>query len=266
MGRDAGPGLNMVHVAAYSELASTYDRALGVVSFMRTKRAFEHLADRYGLGFGSAADVGCGTGLFACYLRRCWGVPVYAVDRSRAMLQVAAGRCGDPGVVFLNQDVRCLSLPRPVDLVTANFDTVNHLVTVPDLARGFRRIAANLTVGGHFVFDVITRHQGLQGSGTYVRRLRASGRGLFQRIRWHPWRGLLSITIVHCWPRPRPPSVETHVERAYSPAQVGRLLMDAGFVIRGVHDAWSMRVPSACPARLVVIARKVRCRDRLTGT
>lgn len=249
---------NVMRVAPYSQLAPAYDRALGIQSFARTKRAFRFVARRYQLRFAAAADVGCGTGLFACYLGRCWGADVFGVDRSREMLQVAACRCRDPRVTFIQQDIRCLRLPRPVDLVTANFDTVNHLLSVRDLGLAFRRIGESLRPGGHFVFDVITRAQPAMRPVAFVRRLHARGRGLFQRIRWNPGRGLLSILIVHRWPRPAPPSVELHVERAYTPEEVGRELIDAGFVIRGVLDAVSLRPPGRCPPRLLVVAQK-RC-------
>ena len=246
----------MVRLAPYSQLATSYDGALGIPSFVRTKRAFEHVVQRYGLCFGTAADVGCGTGLFACYLSRCWGVPVFAVDRSAAMLRVAACRCREPNVRFLEQDIRRLSLPCPVDLITANFDTVNHLTTASDLGLAFRRIGENLMPGGHFMFDVITHHQPAGYPAAYVRRLRAKGWKLFQQVRWDPGRALLSIAIVHCGPRALAPRVEFHVERAYSPASVGRLLLDAGFVIRGVLDAESLRPPTTCPPRMLVVARK----------
>jgi SAM-dependent methyltransferase len=247
----------IVHLAPpYSALAPTYDRALGVTSFARAKRAFEFAARRYGIQFESAADVGCGTGLFACYLTRCWQVPVFAVDRSADMLRVARGRCGDPDVQFLEQDIRNLHLPRPVDLITANFDTVNHLLRGCDLARAFRRIAANLRLGGHFVFDVITTTQAPLRA--YVRRLPAAGRQLFQDIHWDPLKGLLSIAVVQRWPGRRAPTVEFHAERAYSPGLVGRLLLDAGFTVRGVHDAISLRWAMSCSPRLFVVAQKHR--------
>ena len=142
-----------------------------------------------------------------------------------------------------------------MDLVTANFDTVNHLLTPCDLGQAFRRIARNLKGGGHFVFDVITRRQAPHRLA-YVRRLRATGRKLFQKIRWNPARGLLSITIVRKWPGRSPASVEFHTERAYSPAVVGRLLLDSGFVVRGVHDATTLQTPAACPPRLLVVAAR----------
>jgi hypothetical protein len=133
---------------------------------------------------------------------------------------------------------------------------VNHLITRRDLTLAFRRIAENLRPGGHFIFDVITRAQPALRPIAFVRRLRARGRALFQRIRWDPTRGVLAIAIVHCWPRPAPPSVEVHVERAYTPDEVGRALLDSGFVIRGVVDAVTLRAPRTCPPRLLVVARK----------
>src|SRR5437762_3125751 len=133
----------------YSHLTSSYDRALGVPFLFRTRRAFEHLVQRYGLRFRSAADLGCGTGLFACYLNRRWGVPVFAVDRSPEMLRVALENCRVPRVCFLRQDIRELCLPSPVDLITANFDALNHVLSSRELQDVFRRIRENLRPGGH---------------------------------------------------------------------------------------------------------------------
>jgi predicted TPR repeat methyltransferase len=63
-----------------SHLAARYDRTLGIPAFFLTRRAFEALVRRYGLRFCSAADLGCGTGLFACYVSQCWNVPVFAME------------------------------------------------------------------------------------------------------------------------------------------------------------------------------------------
>jgi hypothetical protein len=52
--------------------------------------------------------------------------------------------------------IRCLRLPYPVDLITANLDTMNHLLTEFDLRLTFRRIWENLRPGAHFIFDLIT--------------------------------------------------------------------------------------------------------------
>jgi SAM-dependent methyltransferase len=240
----------------YSRLAASYDIALGIRSFIGTRAAFEALIRRYGIQFRSAADIGCGTGLFACYLNRCWGVSVFGVDRSPEMLAMATRNDAGSNVCFILQDIRCLRLPSSVDLITANFDTMNHLLTAQELNMAFRRVWENLTPGGHFIFDVITPCQPLAATETYTRRLGSGKRKAVQRIRWNPSRKILSISVITMSPSSTVPTFEAHHERAYAPAAVARWLMDGGFLIRGVHDATTLCVARGCPQRILVIARK----------
>jgi SAM-dependent methyltransferase len=203
-----------------------------------------------------AADVGCGTGLFARHLSRCWRVPVFAVDRSPAMLHVARRNCCGTGVQILQQDLRSLRLPAQVDLITANFDTMNHLVAPGDLARALRRIAENLRPGGNFIFDFLTHCQVMAGSQPYLRRLRGVSGEVQQWIHWDPARRMLSIRMVHGFPTFPAPSIELHRERAYTPEEMGQALSEAGLTIRVVRDAVTLRPVVTCAPRLLVVAQK----------
>ena len=245
----------------YSRLAPAYDVAIGFRSFTGTRAAFERLIRRYDIRFASAADIGCGTGLFAGYLNQCWCVPVFAVDRSPEMLSVAARNCAGQNVCLLQQDIRCLRLPSPVDLITANFDTLNHILEDIGLKSTFRRVWENLNPGGHFIFDLITPCQPRRRRRYLLAA--ASGKGrVEQRVQWNPWRRILSISVVMTSPLCRGSTVEAHRERAYSPADVGRWLLDAGFLIRGVLDATTLRMAGSCPARVIIVAQKtVKARD-----
>ena len=246
----------LVARAGYSEIAPFYDVALGRDSCADATRAFEVLARRHRIGFRTAADIGCGTGLFACYLSRRWGARVFGVDRSPSMLEIARRNCRDPRVCFLEQDIRCLRLPEPVDLVTANFDVVNHLVGRSDLAQMLRTAAAALRRGGHLVFDAITNCAPLGGRRLFQKETRLSRRHIVQTIRWDPDRRLLHGTIVH-FRRDRPaPVVETYLERGYAPEELGGALRAAGFVTRGVHDAVTLDLLSRCTPRLRIVAQK----------
>ncbi len=244
----------------YSQFATAYDQTIGWPTFLRTRRSFERLARLYDVGFRSAADLGCGTGLFANYLNRCWGVPVWAVDISPDMLRVAARNCSGSGVRLLWQDIRRLRLPEPVDLVTSNFDALNHLTGKDDLREAFRRVAENLCARGHFYFDLITPCFPLGGRVVYVRKAQAQIRQVTQLIRWNPARRIISTTIVLRSSDSPCPKLEFHKERAYSFEEVGRWLMDAGFVIRGVHDEQTLRPVSGCPTRIIVVAQKASTR------
>src|SRR5215510_6154535 len=199
----------------YSELASAYDQTIGWPAFHHARMAFETLARRYGLRFRSAADIGCGTGLFARYLSDCWGAPAWAVDISPEMLRVAESNCLGANVRLLRQDIRCLRLPEPVDLVTSNFDALNHLTGEGDLRVAFQRIAGNLRPGGHLYFDLVTPCYPLGGGMTYVRRMNAAHGQLIQRIRWDTARNMISISMVmRSMDSPRP-TFEIYRERAY---------------------------------------------------
>jgi len=244
----------------YSILARDYDCALGRKHFRHVRDLFERLARELRLSFSSAADVGCGTGLFARHLSRRWRVPVFAVDRSPEMLRVAMRNCRNDGVRLFRQDLRSLRLPIPVDLITANFDTVNHLFNREDLGRALRGIAENLRPGGHFIFDFLTHCQMLSGSRPHLRRLRGVGGEVQQWIRWDPERRALSIRMVQCSSALSPPAVELHRERAYTPEEMGQALSTAGLIVRTVRDAVTLRPAVACAPRLLVVAQKpARC-------
>jgi len=244
-------------VPPYSKLAETYDIGLGIPFFVRTRIAFENLVQRYGICFRTAADLGCGTGLFACYLSQCWCVPVFAVDRSPAMLQMARRNCRDSNICFLQQDIRQLCLPHPVDLITANFDTMNHLLNGCDLKAAFQRIHANLRPGGHFIFDLLTHRQPSHIARGIIIRLRAkAGREFLQQIQWFPWQRLLSILAILRFSSSMPPKIEVHKERLYSPEATRRWLQETGFMIRGIHDAATLREATSCPSRVIIVVKR----------
>ena len=242
----------------YSRIAPIYDCTVGVPSFLRLRDAFKKLVQRYQMQFRSAADIGCGTGLFACHLNLCWGVPVYAVDKSADMLRQARRNCRSAGVCFLQQDVRCLALPSRVDLITANFDTLNHLKEPEDLRLAFHHVASNLRPGGHFYFDILTPCQPLTGYQVYLRNYCTTGAWLEQQIRWEPRRRLIHISAVQRRSGSCGPVLERITERAYSAAELAKWLCEAGFVIRGVHDEATLRVPTGCPSRIIVVAQKTK--------
>jgi SAM-dependent methyltransferase len=244
----------------YAGLAPSYDVALGRDSFRRTAAALRQLIERYAIGFGSAADIGCGTGLFAAHIARRWAVPVFAVDRSRSMLTEAIHNGSADHVRLICQDIRGLSLPRPVDLITANFDTLNHIVEPAGLVATFRHVHANLKRGGHFIFDFVTDRQPCRASGVYIRRLPVTGCEMVQRIIWNSSRSLIFIDLTQHCPQLGVHFVERHVERAYSPVDIVRWLRACGFFVRAVLDAATLLLAHSGSSRIIVVARR---RDHL---
>jgi SAM-dependent methyltransferase len=108
-----------------------------------------------------ACDLACGTGTTAVELAQ-RGIKVYGVDLSPTMCRLArvkarrAHRSGT-NITILPGDMRTFRLPESVDLITCEFDALNHVPRKSDLARVVSAVARALRPGGYCYFDVNNR-------------------------------------------------------------------------------------------------------------
>lgn len=103
----------------------------------------------------TACDLACGTGTTALILAG-KGIKMYAVDLSPRMCQIArekARRARLP-VRVLRADMRDFRLPEAVDLITCEFDALNHVPRKADLRVVAKAVSRALRPGGYFFFDV----------------------------------------------------------------------------------------------------------------
>lgn len=123
--------------------AETYD-AVSDPQFRWGMEVLERLELR---GDETVVDAGCGSGRVTAELaKRLPRGRLIAADGSEAMVAKARERLGED-VTYIVSDLSELELPEPVDLVfsTATFHWI------PDHARLFARLRANLTPGGRLV-------------------------------------------------------------------------------------------------------------------
>lgn len=142
----------------YGALAGCYDRFFGTGPMRGPAAAArERLLAEIWPEVKTGCDLACGTGTTALELAR-KGIRMYAVDLSAAMCRLTREKARREGaaVKVMQTDMRSFSLPKRVDLVTCEYDSVNHLPRRLDIARLARRAAAALRAGGWFVFDVNT--------------------------------------------------------------------------------------------------------------
>jgi SAM-dependent methyltransferase len=145
--------LRSSEVKAYGWLARYYDDLF--LSFRPIDLARERILKRILPRVRTACDLACGTGTTALILAR-KGLKVYAVDLSPAMCRIArekARRARRP-VRVLRADMRNFRLPEAVDLITCEFDALNHVPRKADLRPVAKAVHRALGPGGYFFFDV----------------------------------------------------------------------------------------------------------------
>lgn len=100
-------------------------------------------------------DLACGTGTTAIELAG-HGLHVYAIDLSAEMCRITRekARLAQTHVTVLQADMRTFRLPEKVDLITCEFDALNHVPRKSDLTRVVKAVARALNPGGYFYFDV----------------------------------------------------------------------------------------------------------------
>lgn len=95
--------------------------------------------------------LGCGTGRLAADLpARAFSVT--GLDISEEMLAYA--RRNAPAAEFVAADARAFALPPVFDAAISTFDSINHILSLGELAAVFRNVRRSLAEGGVFFFDV----------------------------------------------------------------------------------------------------------------
>jgi SAM-dependent methyltransferase len=224
----------------YQRFAQFYDRVMGNAAAPVIRQCFERSRRHYDLRFSSAADMGCGTGTFLLHLAN-------GVDCSAEMLAQARRKLAGVNVILLQQDLRRLRLPRPVDLITCMFDTLNYLTTAAGVQAALESARQNLRKGGSLVLDVITG----AGEVTRTRRVRQRISLPGQMAIWHLradgsrnrsyvemlWRSSNEQENSNIWR-------EVHRQRWYPLPWLCALLKRCGLQVCGVHDVMSYQPAS----------------------
>lgn len=237
--------------APFTDLASVYDAIMADVEYDMWAGFVLGLADSYGYGGGRALDLGCGTGnSTAPMVAR--GMPVEGLDASEAMLAVARAKL--PETRFHVGRFETFAVPGTFELAYSVFDSLNNLLSEQALLEACRNVHDHLVPGGVFVFDANTElaMRDLWDGG----RVEGWAGDVFYswRHEYDPSTGLAYVEAMCS--SPTGTFVERHAERGYAPADLARVVSDAGFEAVQV-----VTYPDAAPAgddadRVWVVARR----------
>ena len=238
-------------VPPYQGLAAHYDEFLGERAFRNMRATFDWMVARYGLRFRSAADVGCGTGIFVDYLLRAGIDPVWGIDRSPEMLAQAVTKNPANAARFLLQDLRELRLPGRVDLITCQFETLNYLLTDEDLRSAFAGFAGALTPDGVALFDVAARRHAEPAPAPRIEFSQFANETVSIRARYDAER-FLQVARVRVG-SPATALSERHVQRLHTIDDVTAALDGSGLEIRGMHDCADPQRPAQAAESVVFL-------------
>lgn len=217
-------------MSSYNALAPWYDALTGDIPYDKFIEFYEAEFARDGGEFRLLLDLCCGTGTLT-WLMAEKGYEMIAVDQSVEMLMEAQSKDSDAEIrpLFLCQSAEELDLYGTVDAAVCSLDGTNY-IPPEALAECYRKLNLFIRPGGLFIFDIRTPEilRSLDGNvfvdekedllclwrADFDEQLPAIvyGMDIFSRRGRH-------------WQR----ESEEHIEYAYEPAEIKRMLEDSGF-------------------------------------
>ena len=246
----------------YDAYARVYDSSGQIAYALKMLPYLDEVLARHGFIGNSAADLACGTGTLALGLAQ-KGWRVYGVDASATMLEQARQKAIEleqpAAVTWIQADMRAFSLPRPVDLITSTYDSLNYLLTRADLERAFCCAARALRPGGLFVFDMNTECAFQHNWDSAVFFVKDENLAMIHCGDYYPEARRAQTIITGfvrqgvLWER----FDETHTEQAYSRAEVTAALNANGLDVTASYACFTFDPANDQSLRILWAARKI---------
>ncbi|MBR7021200.1 MAG: class I SAM-dependent methyltransferase [Lachnospiraceae bacterium] len=264
----------------YSAFAQIYDTCMDNVPYDEWASRIIELFRINGVPEGAiVADLGCGTGAMSRKLSDA-GYDVIGIDSSEEMLMTAQDNeyerlygdmddtfseeetelSEDPRrITYLCQDIRSFELYGTVAGVVSVCDTMNYLLTDSDLVKTFRLVNNYLERDGVFVFDMKTPHYYEKVLGNRVRVEDYEDFTLLWDNAYDPKTRMNEYSLTMFVKEDDDRYVrndEEHCQRAYTLAEIRRLIEKSGMVFVAAYDAYTELPATEESERFVIVARE----------
>ena len=141
----------------YQSFAELYDELFDPAMY---DQWLDFVAQRVSPADGELLDLACGSGRLGVLLAQ-QGYQVSGLDLSEEMLALAAKHAEEANVTMplMAGDMLDLTMIGDYQTITCFADSFCYLPDLAAVTAAFRQVHDHLTVGGKFLFDVITPHQ-----------------------------------------------------------------------------------------------------------
>ena len=262
LGAEADPPRPVTDRPAYSSLAAGYDAVMAHVDYPMWAGYVQGLVRRYHPEAKSVIELGCGTGAFAVAFQP-YGPPpggytYRAFDASEDMLVEAretAYQSGRP-IVFGHNDFREPVAGPPADVVVLLYDGLNYLLTADEVGALMRTVCDALVPGGLAVIDQSTPANSVNHADGFDDAGETDAFDYVRTSRYDPESRLHTTTFrLRAEGEER---VETHVQRAYTMAEVRPLIEAAGLRVEAAYDGFETDAADETAERVHWVLRRPR--------
>lgn len=242
---------------SYDVFAQFYDSLTVNIDYKERARYISGIMEKYKPGCSLVVDLACGTGSLSVELAAL-GYDMIGVDSSPDMLSCAREKSGNFSILYLCQSMQKLDLYGTVDAVVCALDSVNHITDENVLAQAFSRVSLFLEQDGVFIFDANTlyKHETVLGDNAYI----YDTDDVF--CAWqnkYLGGGKTEISLDFFIPDENESysrAQECFMEKAYSHAQLEKMLADCGMKICEEFDDYTPDAPGDKTQRIVYVCRK----------
>lgn len=205
-------------------------------------------------------DLGCGTGTFSEMLYE-EGFDVIGIDSSEAMLEKAMEKREQSGseILYLQQDMRELSLYSTVGTVVSVCDCINYILEEDELLQVFSLVNNYLYPGGVFLFDFNTDYKYREIIGDTVIAENREDCSFIWENYYDVEERINEYDLTMFLKREGDlfeRVTETHLQRGYQPEEIRRLLEQAGFKVLLLRDADDEGEVRETSERVYVVAKE----------
>ena len=228
----------------YSLLAAGYDAVMEHVDYAMWAAHVQRLIEAHRPGAASVVELGCGTGALAEGLQPLGpepaGYTIRAFDGSEAMVAAARRSTVASPVAFGVLDFREPVPGPPADVVLLLYDGLNYLLDPADVAVLLGHIAGALAPGGIAIVDQSTPANSLNHAAEFDDAGETEAFAYARTSRFDAATGLHTTTFRLTAPG-APPLTETHVQRAYTLAEMRALIAASPLAERAAYAEFSLR-------------------------
>ncbi len=258
----------------YGSFASVYDPFMEDMDYSGWKDFIVRRLKENGIRDGLVCELGCGTGTMTELLASA-GYDMIGIDSSVDMLEAAQEKKIASGhdILYLEQDMRDFELYGTVRAIVSFFVCMIYLLVDDDLLETFRWVNIYLDAEGVFLFDMNTEEKYRRIGESTIAEKRKEGSFIWQNS-YDEKEKINEYDLTLFLPEndgiQRPGNYddweeddrifrkteEVHLERAYPPETVIRILEEAGMRFETMYDSYTDRAATEESQRIVYLARE----------